>query len=242
MKHWNLYSLLSAHIILTWYALPSSAGDWRVTSTGVLPRKINRELWCRDEPRWRNKYRWRTTTWPGGGLGGLLGQVVGSWQPVQVYRAHKPECLGLVYLVCLWALLPCLSSLLWGSAGAGVGSSWQLELEREKMVVEDEQRSSRDQPGSSTPPGNQGPLTWVSNVQFHCWWNSWMKVETVHMHCVNNLPYLLIHATPQTWLFLPSVISVYLMDQKKALSHHKYFGKENDKKQEFVAQNSDRII
>ena len=40
-----------------------------------------------------------------------------------------------------------------------VGSRWRLELEREKMVVEGELRSSRDQPGSSTPPGNQGPLT-----------------------------------------------------------------------------------
>ena len=72
------------------------------------------------------------------------------------------------------------------------------------------------------------------------------------MHWVNNLPYLLIYirhtsyiytsyliyirhtsyiyAIPQTWLFLPSVISVYLMDQKRASSHHKYFGKENQQK------------
>ena len=36
------------------------------------------------------------------------------------------------------------------------------------MVVEGEQRSSRDQPRSSSPPGNQWPLTWVSYVQFYC--------------------------------------------------------------------------
>ena len=73
-----------------------------------------------------------------------------------------------------------------------MGSSWQLELEREKMVVEDEQRSSRDQPGSSTPPGNQ-------------------------------------------W-------SIYLMGQKRASSNFYNFGKENYKKQDFVAQNSGQTI
>ena len=185
-----------------------------------------------DEPRWRNKYRWRTTTWPGGGLGGP-GGVGGSWQPVQVYRAHKQECLGLVCLVCLCALLPCLSSLLWGRAEAGVGSRWRLELERAKMV-EGEQRSSRDQPRSSSPPGNQWSRTTVHWPEFlmsssivQC--NSWRKVEVVHMHCVSNLPNLLIHATPQTWLFVPSVISVYLMGQKKASSHYKISKKKTTK-------------